>query len=712
MTAAGPPLPNSASFKRRLLVGMLLMSLLVAAVIAWKIHTSDIERQRTAEAQTKSLVKAVEEHALHAIQLADVSLNGFANAIKAMPPAQRRSGATVEALLKSYGTGFNAKFKIFYIDADGIGIAASEHALGRSISHAEHDYFQAHLAGATGRDLYIGKPVISSMDGRRAFFVSRRVESAEGAFAGVVVAQMDAGGIAAVFDALRSSEHAAVVLAHRGGAVIARVPQFEQTFAAGVAQTDLFARTASAPSGSGRSDATLDGMPRLYSYRTLDGMPLLVAASLASREWEEPFRRDVQVAVAGLALMAILMLLGGTLAVRSYARLERSENSYRRLYSSLRDGVVLIDCADCIAECNDAFLEIVGHDARDIIGSDFQPWSPDQWRTGGARKEQELDALDQYEKEYRRKNGETIYLNIKLWPLNYSASGNALTMLALVRDVTEQKRIQNALRLAHDELEVKVLQRTAALVRTNEKLKTEIAERKLVEGELRKSRNVLQQLSAHQERIKEIERKRIAREIHDDLGQSLLALRIDVSMMHARTAETHPRLHRKVATVLENIDGAIRSVKAIINNLRPATLELGLDAAIEWQVKEFERISGIRCHLAIDTSGICFDRDDERALALFRILQESLTNIARHAQASAVTVMLRVTGGRLVLRVIDNGIGLASSAGAKPNAFGLVGMRERVHSLGGEWCIEGAAGQGTMITVSMDIRKDAIARAS
>lgn len=712
MTAAGPPLPNSASFRRRLLVGMLLLSLLVAAVIAWKIYTSNIERQRTAEAQTQSLVKAVEEHALHAIQLADVSLNGFANAIKAMPPAQRRSGAAVEALLTSNGSDFNAKFKVFYIDADGLGVAASEHALGRGISHADHDYFQAHLASDAGRDLYIGKPVISSMDDRRAFFVSRRVESSEGEFAGVVVAQMDAGAIAAVFDTLRSSKHASAVLAHRGGAVIARVPQFEQTFAAGMAQTDLFARTASAPNGSGRSDATLDGLPRLYSYRTLDGRPLLVSASLASREWEEPFLRDVQVAAAGLALMAGLMLLVGTLAVRSYARLERSENSYRRLYSSLRDGVVLIDCDDCIAECNDAFLEIVGHEARDIIGSDFQPWSPDQWRTGGTRKEQEFNALDQYEKECRRKNGEAIYLNIKLWPLSYSASGNAIMMLALVRDVTEQKRTQNALRLAHDELEVKVVQRTAALVRTNEKLKTEITERKLVEEELRKSRNVLQQLSAHQERIKEIERKRIAREIHDDLGQSLLALRIDVSMMHARTADTHPRLHRKVSTVLENIDGAIRSVKSIINNLRPATLELGLDAAIEWQVKEFERISGIRCHLAIDTSGIYFDRDDERALALFRILQESLTNIARHARASAVTVMLRATDGRLVLRVIDNGIGLASTAGVKPNAFGLVGMRERVHSLGGEWCIEGRAGQGTMITVSLELRKEAIARAS
>lgn len=712
MTAALPALPNSARFRQRLLAGLTLLGLLVTGVMAWKIYASNVERQRAAQTQTQVFVKAVEQHVLHTVQLADISLNGFANAIKAMSPSQRESASAIGALLAANRAGFAAKFKILYINADGIAVAASDQALAHSTSHADRDYFQFHRMRDTGHGLYVGKPVIAGEDGRRVFFLSRRVETSEGKFAGVIVARMEARRLAAVFDGMRYSPHASVVLAHRGGAVIARVPQFEQTFAAGIAQTDLFTRTADAPAGSGISTGTLDGMPRFYSYRALEDTPLLVSVSIASREWEEAFLKDVQIGVAGLVLMAALMFGGGSLAVRSYARLERSENSYRRLYSSLRDGVVLIDCADCIAECNDAFLEIVGYDAQDIIGSDFLPWSPDQWRTGGTRKEQDLNTLDQYEKECRRKNGETIYLNIKLWPINYSAGGNALMMLALVRDVTEQKRTQNALRQAHDELEVKVLQRTAALVRTNEKLKTEISERKQVEEELRKSKDVLQQLSAHQERIKEIERKRIAREIHDDLGQSLLALRIDVSMMHARTAETHPRLHRKANTVLENIDGAIRSVKSIINNLRPATLELGLDAAIEWQVKEFERISGICCHLTFDTNGLCFERDDERALALFRILQESLTNIARHARASAVTVMLRVTGGRLVLRITDNGIGMRPTAGAKPNAFGLVGMRERIHSLGGELHIESSDGHGTVITVSVQIRENRVARVS
>lgn len=697
MTAAIPAPRDSARFRQRLVGGMTVLGLLAVGAVCWKIQSSNTERQQVAQAQTQAFVHAIEAHVLHMIKFADASLNGFANGIKALPPQQRESAPSVAQLLAANGTGFGEKFQTLYIDADGVGVAASNQLNIQGNSYADRDYFLAQRGGHGGHGLYVGQPAITDEGGRRVFFLSRRVESAAGKFLGVVVAQMDASRIAMEFDRARFGQNVSILLAHRGGKVVVHVPLFEQTFAADVAQTDVFRRLARAPAGNARTAATLDGQERVYSYRALENLPLLVTVGIASSEWEDAYRGDILAGMGILALMAVVMLLSGSLAVRSYTRLERSENSYRRLYSSIRDGVVLIDCTDCIAECNDAFLAIVGYGSEEIIGSDFLPWSPDQWRSNGKQLGQ--DALDQYEKECLRKNGEAICLSIKLWPVNYGGNGNTLMMLALVRDVTAQKRAQNALRYAHDELEVKVHQRTVALVRTNEKLKTEIAERKLIEDELRRSKDVLQQLSAHQERIKEIERKRIAREIHDDLGQTLLVLRIDVSMMHARTVHNHPRLHQKARAVLENIDAAIRSVKSIINDLRPATLELGLDAAIEWQVREFERISGIVCRLTVASRGICFDREDERALALFRILQESLTNIARHAKASAVEVELRAADGRLLLRIHDNGIGIQPGAGAKPNAFGLVGMRERIHSLGGELHIEGSAGQGTVVSV-------------
>ena len=223
------------------------------------------------------------------------------------------------------------------------------------------------------------------------------------------------------------------------------------------------------------------------------------------------------------------------------------------------------------------------------------------------------------------------------------------------------------------------------------------------------SKDSLHQLLAHQDRIKEEERKRIAREIHDDLGQNLLALRIDVSMLHARTAHRHPLLHQGVGVALDNIDATIKSVRSIINDLRPFELELGLPAALAWQLKKFERLSGIAYRLDIDMPPASeAPMGDEPTLTIFRILQESLSNVARHSCATRVEVRLSWTEHGLLMRVKDNGIGM--QVNAKTTSFGIVGIKERVSSLGGELVIDGKgddSGQGTLLSVFIPILKTA-----
>lgn len=238
-------------------------------------------------------------------------------------------------------------------------------------------------------------------------------------------------------------------------------------------------------------------------------------------------------------------------------------------------------------------------------------------------------------------------------------------------------------------------------------LEHEITERKRAEEALKQSRQSLRQLAAYQEQIKEDERKRIAREIHDELGQNLMALRIDVSLLHARTGKAHPLLNEKVSYVLDHIDMSIKAVRAIINNLRPSVLDLGLYAAIEWQVSEFERRTGIACE--VSTEGDSSDRglDDQRATALFRILQESLTNVARHAQATVVKVEVRREDGRLFMRIADNGVGLFPGCRRKPNSFGLLGIAERVATLGGEFQVDSRPGEGTVLNISIPVNESA-----
>ena len=229
-----------------------------------------------------------------------------------------------------------------------------------------------------------------------------------------------------------------------------------------------------------------------------------------------------------------------------------------------------------------------------------------------------------------------------------------------------------------------------------------INERKLAEEALRQSQEELRQLASYQERIKEDERKRIAREIHDELGQNLLALRIDIAMLHARTTNTHPRLNRKVHAVLDQIDSTMKAMRAIINNLRPTVLDLGLNAAIEWQVKEFQRRTGIECELLISEDEIVVD--DGRATALFRILQESLNNVFRHARATKTRIEVQQADDTLLMRVVDNGVGIFPGCRRKANSFGLVGIKERVSTLGGELSIDTQKDKGTslMVTIPVD----------
>ena len=222
--------------------------------------------------------------------------------------------------------------------------------------------------------------------------------------------------------------------------------------------------------------------------------------------------------------------------------------------------------------------------------------------------------------------------------------------------------------------------------------------------ELRYSKQQLQQLASHQEIIKEEERKRIAREIHDELGQNLLALRIDASMLHARTSARHPRLNEKTKIALDQIDATIRSVRSIINDLRPPVLDLGLQAAIEWQVDEFQRRSGIGCAMLVRDNEFDRGMDERSATALFRILQESLTKVLRHACARRVEVELRREPGYFHMRITDDGIGLRPDRVRSSKTFGLQGMRERLRMLDGSLEIGGAPGGGTELRIAIPAR--------
>ena len=231
----------------------------------------------------------------------------------------------------------------------------------------------------------------------------------------------------------------------------------------------------------------------------------------------------------------------------------------------------------------------------------------------------------------------------------------------------------------------------------------DISDRKEVEQRLRESYDILRELTSRRETAREEERKRIARELHDELGQQLTALRMGASTLRIRFGPDNPELTEHVQKLLELADQTMQVVRNAVSSLRPGALDAGIAAALEWLTAEFSRGTQIGYSLSVPDETLPLA--EERAIALFRIVQESLTNVARHAQARHVCVTLERVGDDCLLQVRDDGCGFDPVATRK-RSFGLAGMKERMLMLGGKIDIASAPGKGTTIKVELPIGQD------
>lgn len=233
----------------------------------------------------------------------------------------------------------------------------------------------------------------------------------------------------------------------------------------------------------------------------------------------------------------------------------------------------------------------------------------------------------------------------------------------------------------------------------------DITEAKRVEENLKMSENQLRELCAHLESVREEERFRVAREIHDELGQVLTTLKLEISLLGETLPKDSEQVRENLPSLLSHADSAIQTVKKISGELRPFILDnLGLLDAIEWEVGKFEKRTGIQCETHLD----CDDRHLEldRAITIFRIFQETLTNIVRHADATRMSLTIKEENGCIKMAIVDNGNGISERDITAKDAFGLIGMRERAYAWGGETSIRGTAGKGTEVVVHIPLENN------
>lgn len=370
--------------------------------------------------------------------------------------------------------------------------------------------------------------------------------------------------------------------------------------------------------------------------------------------------------------------------------LRESEKRYRSIYHNTPAMLHSIDTKGRLISVSDNWLEVLGYEREEVIGEKLT-----RYFTEKSRNLAEKTVFPQFFKtgtckdipyQFVKKNGEII--DVMLTAIgDRDNKGNITRSLAVSIDVTERNRAEEALKIAKEELS-----------RHSKDLEWQVEQRT---KEISSILDQLRRLSGSMMTNQEKERSAIARELHDELGQVLTALRMDSVWLRSRLKQTDVEASQRVSSMCELIDKTIEEVRGLALRLRPGILDnLGLVDALEWYTADFERRTGITC---LFEHGNIPHITDTVATAAYRIAQEALTNVARHADASHVEVILQNEQHILKLTVVDNGRGFITNKVSETEALGLVGMRERAALVDGVLDVQSGIGKGTQVNLEIPV---------
>ncbi len=359
------------------------------------------------------------------------------------------------------------------------------------------------------------------------------------------------------------------------------------------------------------------------------------------------------------------------------------------LLASTGEGIYGVDTDGRCHFVNPAAARLLGYDAEELLGANMHDLLHHTHPDGAHYPVDHCPIFQAFREGVPcridsdvlwRKDGSAIPVEYTSYPI--LDGGQVLGAVVTFVDISARKRQETLLRQAHEQLEKRVDERTQALTQA------------LVQ---------MRDLQAHLEHVREDERTRIAREIHDELGSLLVGLKMDLSWMEKRLMD-QPTLRCKCQGMRGLIDEAVGNVGRIITDLRPSILDhQGLWATLEWQLQDFIDSSELACDWRLDIQPNLPAPDGPLATAIFRIFQEMLSNVARHAQASAVEIRIRAQPGDLSVLVKDNGKGAPPGAFDRADAYGVMGMRERAAHHGGWLQIDSRLGRGTQVILSMPL---------
>jgi PAS domain S-box-containing protein len=579
-------------------------------------------------------------------------------------------GDAVRLLLSSRVAGTKTLRSIFVVDANGMLVNSSRDLTGPPMSLADRDYFKVFESGRPDF-VYLSRPVRSRLDNTWTLTLSRRLTDKAGHLRGVVVAAIDIDDFERTFSTVQIDYPRPIGVYMMDGTLVASVPHRDNqiaTMAPELRRDDLptksqqvrvlnqtNARTGKESIAIGK----LSGFPLLISVTDVENL------SLAS--W-----RDTAIPIAlGAVLVCIFTaLMAAYLVSKLQSRqalsmaLSAADERYQHTVNSVMDAIVAVDEDMRIIMFNPSAEAMFGLTALKALGQPLEALMPERLRavhrqhvqgfTASAKSSRAM--APQMEIFGMRSNGMEFPLESTI---SHSIIGGRLQMTAVLRDVTERRKTESALRTVNTQL---------------------------------------RELSANLQNVREEERKRFSRELHDDLGQRLTGLKLSLSWMASRMKEGKPTAFSDVDEMRHQMDAAIGSVRRIAAELRPRVMDdLDFRESLTWQTNEFFKHSGIQIELDLRAANKV--TEDGLATALFRIVQEALTNVVRHAGADKVEVSLQHANGELTLFISDNGRGFDPDS--MVGGVGLVSMRERCGAIGAAFTVSSYPGAGTRIEITV-----------
>lgn len=652
----------------------LLAALTIAAIVLsvtflfWGLRVRELEHSRL---ETISLTEMLMEQTQQNFEGADLVLQGVQERLSSAYGSQfALDSPPAHLLLSARISSMRQMASIFLVDAQGTVINSSRNYPTDRQSVADRDYYKVFAQDRT-KTFFIEAPVRSRVDKNWTLHMARPLFDPHGEFRGVIVASMSIPQFEQMFKTVKLDFVRPIALYLADGTLVASAPNRENMIGSlapelnnenlPVKGNDI--RTIHHVSGDGERQVFAIG--RMAKYPMLMSVTDDEALSLASwRETVVPIGLGAALVCIFTAFVALFLInkLKNREALSSALRV--ANDLYQHTVDSVMDAIIAVDESLSIVLFNPAAEKMFRLNANEVIGKPLDMLLPERVRTthrhhiGGFS---DADAgsrtmAPQLEITGRRGDGSEFPIESTI---SKSVIGGNLQMTAVLRDVTEQRR---------------------------------------AEVELREVNIQLRKLSTSLQSVREEERTRISRELHDELGQQLTGLKLSLSWLATRLKEGRATTVSSVDEMRHLLDTAIASVRRISTELRPLVLEdLGFGEAISWQTREFAKRSALEVTLNLQAAEDV--QGDELSTALFRIVQESLTNVARHANATKVKIDLISDGDKLVLTISDNGQGIPDDA--KQGGIGLVSMRERAISIGAQFKIISGPGIGTTVEVTI-----------